>query len=77
MCLLLPRVQWLQMLEKEERPQENAELHLIFINKQHSWLKRTLYNFGVERSLTGISNSYAGYEREPHCPLVFNHSSAH
>ena len=45
--------------------------------KQHSWLKRTLYNFGVERSLTGISNSYAGYEREPHCPLVFNHSSAH
>ena len=35
---------------------------LIFINKQHSWLKRTLYNFGVERSSTGISNSYAGYE---------------
>ena len=29
MCLLLPRMQWPQMLKKEERPQENAKLPLV------------------------------------------------
>ena len=70
-CLLLPMVQWLQMLKEEERPQENAKLHLIFINKQHRRLKRNLCNFGV----IGISYVYAGYEREPHC--LFIHSLFH
>ena len=53
------------------------EITFSFIYKQHSWLKRTMCNFGVERSLTGISNLYARYEREPHCLLVFNHASVH
>ena len=68
-------VQWPQMLKEEERPQENEKLHLIFIYKQHRSLKRNLCNFGVERSLIGISNVYAGYEREPHC--LFIHSLFH
>ena len=46
------------------------EITFSFIYKQHRWLKRTLCNFGVKRSLTGISNLYAGYERGPHCLLV-------
>ena len=53
----------------------NEKLLLIFIYKQHRWLKRNLCNFGVERSLIGISNVYAGYEREPHC--LFIHSLFH
>ena len=77
MCLILPRVQWLQLLKEEERPQENAKLHLIFIYKQHRWLQRNLCSLGVERSLTGISIVYAGYEQESRCLLVFNHSSVH
>ena len=38
------------------------EITFSFIYKQHRWLKRTLCNFGVKRSLIGISNLYAGYE---------------
>ena len=65
------------MVKEEERPQENAKLHLIFIYKQHRWLQRNLCSLGVERSLTGISNVYAGYEQESRCLMVVNHSSVH